>query len=103
MVFACGTSARRGKESQVVSEAAIRRVAAALLAFCKILVDHPDRVMISWSLDSEAGIVHYEARAHPDDVKFLVGKLGDTAEAIRDLLFAASGKARVSMRFQIFD
>ncbi len=101
MTCACRTTSTQGPNE--AQEVAIRRVAAALLAICKILVDNPNQVMVTWSCNGEVRIVNFEVQAHPDDLKFLIGRFGDTAEAIRDLLFAASGRIHASMRLQICD
>ena len=61
------------------------------------LVDYPDEVIVS--MRSMPGKTAYDLRVHRSDVGKLVGKNGQTIDAIRALVAVAG--AKVGQRFQI--
>lgn len=56
----------------------------------KGLVDHPDEVTVTSVPQDDITI--YELRMNPDDVGKVVGRKGNTINAIRTLLMAASSR-----------
>lgn len=57
----------------------------------KNLVDHPDKVVVSQSVDEE-GKVLLNLKVANDDVGKVIGKEGKTAQAMRTLLTAVAAK-----------
>jgi predicted RNA-binding protein YlqC (UPF0109 family) len=60
----------------------------------KGLVEHPDAVTVTPM--AREGMTIYELRLHPQDVGKIIGRQGQTINAIRSLLLA--GSARKGMR-----
>lgn len=65
------------------------------------LVDYPDEVVVG--VRSEAGKTAFELRVHRSDVGKLVGKNGQTIEAIRALVVAASAKKGHRVQVEIVE
>ncbi len=64
----------------------------------KALVDHPDEVVTTRTID-QMGVL-LTLQVHPEDMGKVVGKLGKTAEALRVLLriVGMKGNARVNLK-----
>jgi predicted RNA-binding protein YlqC (UPF0109 family) len=56
------------------------------------LVDHPEAVEVSEVEGEQTSVI--ELKVAKDDVGKIIGKQGRTAQAIRTILSAASGKAK---------
>jgi predicted RNA-binding protein YlqC (UPF0109 family) len=56
----------------------------------KGLVEHPE--VVSVTPVDRTGLTIYELRLHPDDVGRVVGRKGNTINALRTLLLAGSAK-----------
>ena len=56
----------------------------------KGLVEHPEVVSVTPA--DRNGVMIYELRLHPDDVGRVVGRKGNTINALRTLLLAGSAK-----------
>jgi hypothetical protein len=56
------------------------------------LVDHPEQVRVNEIEATQASVL--ELRVAKSDLGQIIGKHGRTVEAVRVVLFAASGKAR---------
>jgi predicted RNA-binding protein YlqC (UPF0109 family) len=56
----------------------------------KGLVEHPE--VVSVTPVERTGLTIYELRLHPDDVGRVVGRKGNTINALRTLLLAGSAK-----------
>lgn len=69
-----------------------------LRAIVTSLVDHPDRVEISRTVD-EMGVL-LTLGLHPDDMGKVIGRAGNTAKAIRTILRVSGMKhnARVNLK-----
>ncbi len=74
---------------------------ALLEAIARALVDQPDEVHVKEIKGSVVTIL--ELRVAPDEVGRVIGRHGATAEAIRVLLRAASGKAHRNYQLEIVD
>ncbi len=67
--------------------------AEALVAFMvKGLAAHPDEVRVN-KVEGEA-VIMVELSVHPDDVGRVIGANGRTIRAMRQILFAATGKRK---------
>ena len=66
----------------------------------KALVNNPDDVKTERTLD-EMGVL-ITLKVHPDDMGYIIGKLGQTAKALRTLLkiVGAKAKARINLKIQ---
>jgi len=67
----------------------------------KALVDQPDEVSVNEIVGSHTIIL--EVRVAKMDLGKVIGKRGVTAQAIRTILTAASGKNRQSYRFELIE
>jgi hypothetical protein len=67
----------------------------------KALVDQPDEVYVNEIEGSHTIIL--EVRVAKMDMGKVIGKQGRTAQAIRTILSAASGKKRESYRFELIE
>ncbi len=67
----------------------------------KALVDQPDEVSVNEIEGSHTTIL--EVRVAKKDMGKVIGKQGRTAQAIRTILSAASGKIRKSYMFEIVE
>ena len=63
-----------------------------LIQIVKVLVDNPEQVQVN-EIESTQTVV-LELRVAKSDMGKIIGKQGKTANAIRTLLIAVSGKAR---------
>jgi predicted RNA-binding protein YlqC (UPF0109 family) len=62
-----------------------------LIQIVKALVDHPEQVQVNEIVSAQ--IVVLELKVDKNDMGKVIGKQGRTANAVRHLLNAASGKA----------
>lgn len=67
----------------------------------ELLVDIPDNVKLS-EIEGEQARV-YEVTVHDSDIGKVIGRKGKTADAIRWILYAISGKERKRTILQIVD
>ncbi len=67
----------------------------------KALVDQPDEVSVNEIAASHTIVL--EVRVAKTDMGKVIGKQGRTAQAIRTILSAASGKVRKSYMFELFE
>ncbi len=67
----------------------------------KSLVDHPDEVLVT-EVCAERGAV-LELKVAPDDLGKVIGKQGRTVRAMRNLLGAASIRARKRIMLEIVE
>ena len=67
----------------------------------KSLVDHPDDVQITRTVDSQG--IFIQLKVHPEDLGRVIGKGGTTATSIRRLLYALGSKNREIYKFKILD
>jgi len=67
----------------------------------KRLVDFPEDVEVSEAEGEASRII--EVRVHPDDVGKVIGRKGRTADALRVLVSAVSGRENKRTVFQILD
>ncbi|MBW1694054.1 MAG: KH domain-containing protein [Deltaproteobacteria bacterium] len=65
------------------------------------LVDHPEQVAIS-EVEGKQSTV-FEIKVAKEDIGKIIGKQGRTAQAIRTILNAASGKAKKRTIVEIID
>ena len=65
------------------------------------LVDHPEQVEVL-EVEGEQILV-LELKVAKDDIGKVIGKQGRTAQAIRSILNAASGKAKKRMLLEIIE
>ena len=65
------------------------------------LVDHPEQVEVL-EVEGEQ-ILILELKVAKDDIGKIIGKQGRTAQAIRTILNAASGKAKKRMLLEIIE
>lgn len=73
-----------------------------LMSFLTVnLVDHADDVRID--LVEEDGREIFRVRVHPDDQGQLIGKNGQTAQAIRQLLVAINARSGQRFGLEIVD
>jgi len=70
-------------------------------AIIKALVDHPDDVEVTQIEGGRTRIL--EVSVHKEDVGKIIGRSGKTADAIRTIVYAASGKEGKHTTFQIND
>ncbi len=63
-----------------------------LIQIVKALVDNPEQVQVNEIESTQAVLL--ELRVAKSDMGLIIGKQGKTANAIRTLLIAVSGKAR---------
>ena len=62
-----------------------------LIKIVKELVDYPEQVQVNEIVSTQTVVL--ELSVAKSDMGKIIGKQGRTANAIRDLLYAASGKA----------
>jgi uncharacterized protein len=62
-----------------------------LIQIAQALVDNPERVQVNEIVSTQTVVL--ELRVAKSDMGRIIGKQGKMANAIRDLLYAASGKA----------
>ena len=67
----------------------------------KALVDAPEQVQVS-ELETDSTLI-LELNVAKEDIGKVIGKQGRTAQAIRDILAAASGKAKKRATLEIID
>jgi hypothetical protein len=67
----------------------------------KALVDQPDEVSVNEIAGSHTIVL--EVRVAKTDMGKVIGKQGRTAQAIRTILSAASGKKRKSYMFELIE
>ncbi len=67
----------------------------------KGLVSHPDDVTVTPV--AREGTTIYEVRMHPDDVGKVIGRQGQTINAIRSLLLAGSAKKGLRCSVEIVE
>ena len=67
----------------------------------RALVDHPEQVKVT-EVEAEQTIV-LELRVAKEDMGKVIGKQGRTAQAIRTLLSAVSGKAKKRIILEILE
>ena len=67
----------------------------------KSLVDNPDQVQVSQLIGEQTSIL--ELKVAQEDMGKIIGKHGRTAQAIRTLLSAASGKAKKRIVLEILE
>ena len=72
-----------------------------IILIAKALVDHPEQVEVS-EVKSDH-ITVFELRVAKEDIGKVIGKQGRTAQAIRTILRAASGKAKKHIIFEIIE
>lgn len=65
------------------------------------LVDNPDQVEVKIVEGDQASVI--ELRVAKEDIGKIIGKRGNTANAIRALLSAASGKGKKRVFLEIID
>ncbi|UCG81869.1 MAG: KH domain-containing protein [Desulfobacterales bacterium] len=65
------------------------------------LVDHPEAVEVSEVEGEQASVI--ELKVAKDDVGKIIGKHGQTAQAIRTILSAASAKIKKKSVFEIIE
>lgn len=65
------------------------------------LVDDPDQVDIKLVEGEQASVI--ELKVAKDDIGKIIGKRGNTANAIRAILSAASGKGKKRFLLEIID
>ena len=63
-----------------------------LIRIAQALVDDPEQVRVTEIEATQTSVL--ELRVAKSDMGKIIGKQGKTANAIRDILYAASGKAR---------
>ena len=78
-----------------------RKLKALLEAIVCSLVDEPEQIQVKEFGGESTTIL--ELRVAPNDVGKVIGRQGATADAIRVLLRAASGKERRRYRLEIVD
>jgi predicted RNA-binding protein YlqC (UPF0109 family) len=62
-----------------------------LIQIAQALVDNPEQVQVNEIKSTQTVVL--ELKVAKSDIGRIIGKQGRTANAIRDLLYAASGKA----------
>ena len=67
----------------------------------KALVDHPEQVRVT-VLETDRTLV-IELNVAKEDMGLVIGKKGRIARALRDILAAASGKAKKRATLEIMD
>ena len=72
-----------------------------ITAIVKALVDQPDEVSVNEIGGSHTIVL--EVRVAKTDMGKVIGKRGRTAQAIRTIISAASGKARKNYMFEIVE
>jgi hypothetical protein len=72
-----------------------------LIQIVKALVDSPEQVRVNEIVGTQTVVL--ELRVAKSDMGKIIGKQGRTANAIRDLLNAASGKAGKRYMLEILD
>ena len=72
-----------------------------LIRIAQALVDNPEQVQITEVEGSQTTVL--ELRVAKSDMGKVIGKQGRTVNAIRDILYAASGKAGKRYRLEIVD
>ncbi len=65
------------------------------------LVDHPEAVEVSEVEGEQTSVI--ELKVAKDDMGKIIGKQGRTAQAIRTILSAASGKIKKRFVFEIIE
>jgi hypothetical protein len=72
-----------------------------LIQIVKALVDNPEQVRVNEIVSTQTVVL--ELKVAKSDMGKIIGKQGRTANAIRDLLNAASGKAGKRYMLEILD
>ena len=67
----------------------------------QVLVDHPEQIEVSEVKSDHITVL--ELRVAKADIGKVIGKQGRTAQAIRTILRAASGKAKKHIIFEILE
>ena len=67
----------------------------------KALVDHPEQVKVSEVRGENTSVI--ELTVAKEDLGKVIGKQGRTAQAIRTILRAASGKVKKQIIFEIIE
>ena len=67
----------------------------------KALVDKPEEVMVTEIMSQHTSVI--ELKVAKDDIGKVIGKHGRTAEAMRNILMAASTKLRKRCILEILD
>jgi predicted RNA-binding protein YlqC (UPF0109 family) len=65
------------------------------------LVDYPDQIEIDKVKGNLTSVI--ELMVNREDIIKVIGRQGQTAQAIRTILYAASAKARKPVLFEILD
>lgn len=77
------------------------RMVCMIRSICECLVDNFDEIKISEIEGDSTRII--EVRVAKEDTGKVIGRQGKTAEAIRTIVGAASGKDKKKTNFQIID
>ena len=77
------------------------RMVTMIRSICECLVDNYDEIKISEIEGDSTRII--EVRVAKEDTGKVIGRQGKTAEAIRTIVSAASGKDKKKTNFQIID
>ncbi len=72
-----------------------------LIRIAQELVDSPEQVRVTEIEGTQTTVL--ELRVAKSDMGKIIGKQGKTANAIRDILYAASGKTRKRYLLEIID
>ncbi len=72
-----------------------------IILIAKALVDHPEQVEISEVKGEHVSVL--ELKVAKEDIGKVIGKKGRTAQAIRTILRAASGKVKKHIIFEILE
>jgi predicted RNA-binding protein YlqC (UPF0109 family) len=72
-----------------------------LIRIAQALVDDPEQVRVTEIEATQTSVL--ELRVAKSDMGKIIGKQGKTANAIRDILYAAAGKARKRCLLEIID
>ncbi len=72
-----------------------------LIRIAQALVDDPEQVRVTEIEATQTSVL--ELRVAKSDMGKVIGKQGRTVSAIRDILYAASGKAGKRYRLEIVD
>ena len=72
-----------------------------LIQIVKAIVDNPEQVSVNEIVSSQAVVL--ELRVAKSDMGKVIGKKGNTANAIRAILNAAAGKAKKRYMLEIVD
>ena len=72
-----------------------------LIQIAQALVDNPEQVQVNEIVSTQTVVL--ELRVAKSDMGRIIGKQGKMANAIRDLLYAASGKAEKRFVLEIVE